>query len=174
MKFREPGCSEILKFPKTYVLRYWIRSRLTLSLPSGGGVYLTVYPSSRPNTDTVHNTQYTQHCTVHIRCYVYYTMQLTLKCTLGIECAVQCIPSWFTKQSGPLYISRTTRGAHSRGTTSPWPSPSTTSSTSSSTSCRGTTSSRPPRGRRAASGWFLIRYRLPRSSLPGPSAKCID
>ena len=35
MKSRDPGRSEIMKFPKTVVLRFWIRSRLTFSLAGG-------------------------------------------------------------------------------------------------------------------------------------------
>ena len=36
-------------------LRLWEFPRvLHLGPPSGGGLYLTVYPSSRPNTDTIY------------------------------------------------------------------------------------------------------------------------
>ena len=39
-----------------YTVKY---SPLSSGVPSGRGLYLTVYPSSRPNTDTVQCTVYT-------------------------------------------------------------------------------------------------------------------
>ena len=41
--------------------------------PSGGGVYLTVYPSSRPNTDTIE------------KCLEFYDVILLMKSKYQVE-----------------------------------------------------------------------------------------
>ena len=55
--------------------------------PSGKGLYLTVYPLSRPNTDTICSTLYTLHSTpltMHsIKFLTHYTLK-TIQITLLI------------------------------------------------------------------------------------------
>ena len=48
--------------------------------PSGKGVYLTIYPSSRPNTDTVHSLRAICQSIpprANSRCSVYWEIHLT-------------------------------------------------------------------------------------------------
>ena len=49
-----------------------------LVTPSGDGVYLTVYPSSRPNTDTIRCTAYSVLCMVYSIQYTVYSVKYTV------------------------------------------------------------------------------------------------